>query len=334
MSHAPARSQAGGTVHTVPSNVRAIDAHVHLADERWAAAMGGDRARSIARAFGRKEVVVPVEEMAAEYRERQMMAVIVNVTDVTVSGRVPVPNEHVADVVAEHPDVFLGMGAIDPWQGKLAEREIERIAELGLIGIGELNPARQLFAPNDARFAHLWRRAEELGLVVLFHGGYAAAGSNTPGGGGVKLRFARPTLLDDVAADFPSLRLVCAHPSWPWESVALAVAMHKRNVYLDLSGMAPKYLSAEVRQYVRRRIPSKVLFGTDWPSLSVERWMREFDDLGFEEEVREKVLLHNALELFGLRREGTTDACTRDGGVAHLPGSAPGAASTPREGDT
>ncbi len=294
----------------VPATVRAIDAHVHLADEEWAAAMGDERARSIARAFGREQVVVPIDEMAAEYRDRGMLAVIVNSTDATVTGRGSVPNRHIADVVAAHPDVFLGMGVVDPWQGKLAEREIEHIAELGLLGVGELNPARQHFAPNDERFTPLWRRADELGLVVLFHGGYAAAGSNTPGGGGVKLRYSRPTLLDDVAADFPTLRIVCAHPSWPWESVALAVAMHKRNVFLDLSGMAPKYLSAEVRQYVRRRIPDKVLFGTDWPSLSVERWLREFDELGFEDDVRQKVLLDNALALFRLERElgdGTGD---------------------------
>ena len=295
---------------TISRSVKAIDAHVHLSDEIWLATVGDERARSIARAFGREQVVVPVDEMAAEYRGRGMMAVVVNSTDATVTGRASVPNEHVADVVGAHPDVFMGMGVIDPWQGKLAEREIERISELGLIGVGELNPARQHFAPNDTRFHPLWRRADDLGLVVLFHGGYAAAGSGTPGGGGVKLRFSRPTLLDDVAADFPTLRVVCAHPSWPWESVGLAVAMHKRNVYLDLSGMAPRYLSAEMRQYVRRRIPDKVLFGTDWPSLSVERWLREFDELGFEDEVREKVLLRNALALFGLEQE---DAAADDG---------------------
>ena len=295
---------------TVPRSVRAIDAHVHLADETWAATMGDDRARSIARAFGREQVVVPVHEMAAEYRDRGMMAVIVNATDTTVTGRPSVPNDHIAEVVAGDPDVFFGMGVIDPWQGKLAEREIDHISELGLIGVGELNPARQHFAPNDERFHPLWRRASDLGLVVLFHGGYAAAGSNTPGGGGVKLRFARPILLDDVAADFPSLRIVCAHPSWPWESEALAVTMHKRNVFLDLSGVAPRYLSDEVRRYVRRRISDKVLFGSDWPSLSVERWLREFEDLDLDEEVRRRVLLGNALHLFQLEQEDSTDECS------------------------
>lgn len=286
----------------IAPSVRAIDAHVHLSDETWAATMGDERAKSIARAFGRTQVVVPVDQMAEEYRSRRMMAVVVNSTDATVTGRASVPNDHIAEVVRAHPDVFLGLGVVDPWQGKLAEQEIRRIADLGLVGVGELNPARQHFAPNDERFYPLWRCAEELGLVVLFHGGYAAAGSNTPGGGGVKLRFARPTLLDDVAADFPGLRIVCAHPSWPWEPEAMAVALHKRNVFLDLSGVAPKYFSAELRQFVRRRAPDKVLFGTDWPSLSVDRWIGEFDALGLGDEVRAKVLLENACALYGLRR--------------------------------
>lgn len=291
------------TSRVVPASIKAIDTHVHLSDEVWAETVGDERARSVARAFGRTQVVVPVDEMADLYRSKHMMAVIVNTTDATVTGRASVPNDHIASVVARCPDVFLGYGVVDPWQGKLAETEIRRVADLGLIGIGEMNPARQQFSPDDTRFYPLWEVAAELGLVVLFHGGYAAAGSNTPGGSGVKLRFARPVLLDDLAADFPSLRVVCAHPSWPWEAEALAVAMHKSNVFLDLSGVAPKYFSAELRQYVRRRIPDKVLFGSDWPSIGVDRWIQEFGELGFEPEVVDKVLLQNALRLFGLTQE-------------------------------
>lgn len=289
-------------MRTIPATIRAIDAHVHLADERWAQTMGDERARSIARVFGRSQAVVPVDQMAAEYRERHMLAVIMNTTDVTATGRASVPNDHIAAVVAAHPEVFLGFGVVDPWQGKLAEREIERCKELGLVGIGELNPARQHFRPNDRRFYPLWQLAGDLGLIVLFHGGYAAAGSNTPGGTGVKLRYSRPILLDDVAADFPGLRIICAHPSWPWESEALAMVMHKSNVHLDLSGYAPKYFSAELRRYIGSRIPDKVLFGSDWPSLTVDRWTEEFQALGLAPAVGEKVMLTNAMRLFGLEQ--------------------------------
>lgn len=287
----------------VRADLEAVDCHVHLSDERWAGSAAGSRARDIARHFGRDLKVVPPEEMAARYRDRKMMAVIMSSTDVTVTGREPVPNDHVAEIARTYPDVFLGFGAVDPWQGKLALDEIRRFADIGLIGIGELNSARQHFFPHDPRFYPLWELAQELGLVVLFHGGYAAAGSGRPGGEGVKLRFCRPIYLDDLAADFPELRIICAHPSWPWESEALATAQHKGNLYLDLSGWAPKYFSAELRQYVNSMISHKVLFGTDWPNLEVERWLDEFDALQMKPEVRRAVLLENAMKVFRLEKE-------------------------------
>lgn len=290
------------------SDITAVDAHVHLSDARARAAKPA-RTAQMARYFGRESQVVPVEEMADAYRRRSMMAIIMNSTDVSVTGQEPVPNDHIADVVRAHPDVFLGFGVVDPRSGAPAVREIRRCKEeLGLIGIGELNPARQHFFPNDREFYPVWEAAVEVDLPILFHGGYAAAGSGTPGGLGVKLRYAQPMYLDDVAADFPALNIICAHPSWPWESEALAVTLHKANVHLDLSGWAPKYMSTEVRQYVNSRISDKVLFGSDWPGLDPDRWLAEFDALGFKPEVRQKVLLDNAKRLFGLTQEATADA--------------------------
>lgn len=285
----------------ISADIVAIDAHVHLSDARALAARP-QRAEQMAKYFKRERQVVPVEEMAEQYRQRHMMAVIMNSTDTTVTGQESVPNDHIADVVSQHPDVFLGFGVVDPAQGKRAEQEIRRCKELGLIGIGELHPGRQHFYPNDAQFYPLWETAAGVGLPLLFHGGYAAAGSGAPGGGGVKLKYANPIHLDDVAADFPELTIICAHPSWPWESEALAVALHKPNVYIDLSGWAPKYMSAEVRTYVNSRVQDKALFGSDWPVLEVDRWLTEFDALDFKPAVREKVLLQNAKAALGLEQ--------------------------------
>jgi predicted TIM-barrel fold metal-dependent hydrolase len=283
-------------VVTIGPDITAIDMHVHLSDERAQQARPA-RSAQMSAYFGRKRTVVPVDEMADMYRSRQMMAVIMNSTDPTVSGEAGVPNDYVAEVVSQHPDVFLGFGAIDPWQGRLAQNEILRCKELGLVGIGELNAARQRFLPNDPHFEPIWQTASDAGLPVLFHGGYAAAGSGTPGGGGVKLRYARPAYLDDVAADFPELTIICAHPSWPWQSEALAVAMHKANVFLDISGWGLRYLPEEVRHYMNSRIPTKVLFGTDWPGLQLDACLSDFAALDLKPEVRRRVLLENAREL-------------------------------------
>jgi predicted TIM-barrel fold metal-dependent hydrolase len=112
---------------------------------------------------------------------------------------------------------------------------------LGLSGIGELNPARQHFFANDVRFYPLWEQCAKLNMPILFHGGMAAAGAGTPGGMGIKLKYSQPIAIDDVAADFPELKIISAHPTWPWTAESLAIARHKANYYIDLSGWAPKY---------------------------------------------------------------------------------------------
>jgi predicted TIM-barrel fold metal-dependent hydrolase len=75
---------------------------------------------------------------------------------------------------------------------------------------------------------------------------------------------------------------------------------HKTNVFMDLSGWAPRYLPPEVIRYADTLISDRVLFGSDWPVMTVERWMSEFDQLELRETSRRKILLENAVRLFGL----------------------------------
>jgi predicted TIM-barrel fold metal-dependent hydrolase len=231
-----------------------------------------------------------------------MMAVLMNTVDVTTSGNVPVPNDVIAAAVKKHPDVFIGFGAIEPAQGQVAKDEIKRCAEeLGLKGLGELNPGRQHFYPNDPRYYPLWQLASDQKLIVLFHSGMMGSGAGTPGGMGYKLKYGRPIPgFDDVAADFPELKIIGAHPSWPWQDESLAIARHKSNYFIDLSGWAPKYWSPLLVQYAGTILQDKCLFGSDWPSIKVERWMEEFEQLSFTPEVRQKLLLDNAKKLLGL----------------------------------
>jgi len=279
--------------------VKAIDVHVHMSDEASIKARG-ERAQQMARYFGRERKPVSFEEMADQYRARNMMAIIMNTTDQTITGLTPVPNSYVAEAVKKHPDVFMGFGVIDPWQGKVALDEIRRIKELGLHGVGELNPARQQFFPNDTRFYPLWEEVQKLGLPILFHTGMAGAGAGTPGGMGFKLKYTQPILLDDVAADFPELQIIGAHPSWPWQAESLAIARHKLNFFIDLSGWAPKYFPRELVQQANSILQDKILFGSDWPSIGVERWLEEFAQIEIKPEVRQKIMLDNAKKLFKL----------------------------------
>ena len=281
--------------------LKGIDIHVHLKDEEAIKASGA-RAAQMAAYFGRENKPVPIDEMADMFRSRGIMAVLQNSSDITVTGNIPVPNDHIADVVRQHPDVFIGFGIVDPWQGKVAIEEVKRCAqELGLKGIGELNPGRQHFYANDERFYPLWEECVKQGMVVLLHSGMMGAGAGTPGGMGGKLKYTRPIpYFDDLAADFPELNIISAHPSWPYTAESLAIARHKSNFYIDLSGWAPKYFSQELVQYATTILQNKCLFGSDWPAIPLDRWLNEFAELPMSDEVRQKIMVGNAKKLLKL----------------------------------
>lgn len=280
--------------------LKAIDVHVHLMDEAGMAHAGMKRLEVMSAQFGHEIRAIPVEEMADGYREREMLAVLLGGDDSTTSGNPPIPNEHIAQAVKDHPDVFIGFGGVDPHKGRLAVEEVHRCADLGLRGL-KFNPGRQHFFPNDPRFASLWEVAAQRGLVCLFHTGMMGNGAGTRGGLGFKLKYTAPIpYLDDIAADFPDLTLISAHPGWPWESEQLAMARHKGNVYLDLSGWSPKYFPAQVVQQTGSLLQDRTLFGSDFPLITPERWLEEFAKLPYKDEVRQKILLRNAQKLFGI----------------------------------
>lgn len=282
----------------------AVDVHVHPQTEEFLAAMGARR-KQMGAHFGKERVAVSFDELADRYRQRHMMAVVLNSDDETQTGVQAAPNSLIGKAVSDHPDVYLGFCGIDPWKGPAALEEIRRChGEYGVVGVGELNPTRQKFLPNDPQHFPIWELCAELGLVVMFHCGFAGAGAGKPGGMGFRLDPCRPVpYLDDVAAEFPELSIIAAHPGWPWHLENLAAAWHKRNYYLDLSGWAPKYFPPEVVHYVNSVIPRKALFGTDWPVVEVDRWLSEFDALGIKEQSRRRILLENACELFGLEAD-------------------------------
>jgi len=240
------------------------------------------------------------EEIAEYYQRLDMFGVLFAIDDETVSGRAPVPNDYIAECVRRWPDTFTGFGTVDPWKGKIAIREAERVKDLGLRGL-KFHPSTQQFYPNDTRFYPLWEKAQSLGLIVLFHSGTTGVGAGRPGGGGVKLKYAAPIpYVDDVAADFPQLTIVMAHPSWPWQEEQLAVLVHKPNVCMDLSGWSPKYFQPSLVTYANHMISDKVLFGSDYPAITPERWLRDFEAAGFNDDVRPKILHDNAARLLGI----------------------------------
>ena len=278
----------------------AIDVHVHPTSPEAIGVLGGDL-EAMGRYFGREIPQISMDELAQQYRARKMMAVLLAMDTSTSTGWPPVPNDHIAAAVRAHADVFIGFAGVDPWKGRLAVDEARRAREfLGLRGL-KLHPGLQKFAPNDDRFYPLWAAAAELGLVCLFHTGMMGTGAGLPGGGGYKLKYVNPLLLDDVAADFPSLEIIMAHPGWPWQPEQLAMARHKANLYIDLSGWSPRYFPSELVQNMNGLLQDKCLFGSDWPFLTPERWLADFAALPIGDAVRRKILRDNARRVLAER---------------------------------
>ncbi|MFE2236038.1 amidohydrolase family protein [Streptomyces sp. NPDC059442] len=241
-----------------------------------------------------------IDEMADHYRERRMAAVVFTVDAEHATGHPRISNEEIAESCAAHADVLIPFASVDPHKGRAGVREARRlVGEYGVRGF-KFHPSIQAFSPNDPLAHPLYEAIEELGVPALFHTGQTGIGAGVPGGGGIRLKYSNPMLVDDVAVDFPELRIILAHPSFPWQDEALAVATHKPHVYIDLSGWSPKYFPPQLVRYANTLLKDKVLFGSDYPVITPDRWLADFEKLDIKPEVRPKILKENAARLLGL----------------------------------
>ncbi|MGW4638844.1 amidohydrolase family protein [Sphaerisporangium sp. NPDC004334] len=280
----------------------AIDVHTHAeVSEHGAESLSGELKAGADDYFKLAGQHRPtVREMAAYYRERDMAAVVFTVDAETATGHPPVPNEEIAQACADNADVLIPFAGLDPWKGRAAVRQARRLVEeYGVRGF-KFHPNLQAFFPNDRMAYGLYEVLEELRVPALFHTGQTGIGAGVRGGGGVRLKYSDPMFVDDVAVDFPDLPIILAHPSFPWQDEALAVATHKPQVYIDLSGWSPKYFPPQLVQYANTLLKDKVLFGSDFPLISPDRWLADFDKLPIKVEVRPKILKLNAARLLGL----------------------------------
>jgi predicted TIM-barrel fold metal-dependent hydrolase len=279
--------------------MRAIDVHIHVPDPPGHPA--AKEKEDMAAYFGMKDLPQTPEALYDKYKALDIFGVIFAIDAESVTGIPYIGNDYVASVVQRYADQFIGFASVDPWKGKMAVQELERsVKELGLRGL-KLHPSAQAFYANDPRFYPLWEKCAELDIPVLFHSGQTGLGARQPGGGGIKLKYCQPIpYFDDVAADFPSLTIIMAHPAVPWQEEQLSVALHKQNVYIDLSGWSPKYFRPMLVQYMQSLLKDKVLFGSDYPVLMPERWLKDFEQLELKAEVRQKILLDNARKILNL----------------------------------
>ena len=276
--------------------MRAIDFHVHLPTPDW---LDGsmDGYVEAAEAYFRSTVErQSLGELADKYRALDVQAVLLAWDAETATGRPRVPNETVAAACRDHPDVFTGLGSVDPHKGEAAVAEVASIAALGLRGV-KFHPSLQAFAPDDESYWPVFAACHEHGLLALFHTGTSGIGARQPGGQGIRLDYARPVRLDAVAAAHPGLTVVAAHFGWPWHMELVAMALHKTNVYIDISGWAPRRIPPELIGELRGRLAGQFVWGSDFPFLAPQRCLDELAGLGLPDDVLAKVLRENAARI-------------------------------------
>ena len=241
-----------------------------------------------------------VPETAAHFRERKIAAVIFPVDAERETGFRRYNNVEMAELAAKESDILIPFASIDPNKGKIGAREARDLIENHGVKGFKFHPSTQAFFPNDRLAYPLYEVIAHYKLPALFHTGQTGVGSGMPGGGGVRLKYSNPMYIDDVAVDFPDMPIIMAHPSFPWQEEALSVAQHKPNVYIDLSGWSPKYFPPILVRYCNTLLKNKMLFGSDFPVISPDRWIADFNTIDIREEVKPLIMKQNAVKLLGL----------------------------------
>jgi uncharacterized protein len=291
----PNHDREGAAENMKLDKLVAIDTHVHIEPDPT-----GNAAEEAARKyFGNTGVSYGRKELAEYYRSRNIGCVVFSV-DERLTGRPQVPNDEVVAFAAENSDIVMAFASVDPMRGADAVKEARRLIAAGGIRGFKLHPPLQQFHANDKAAYPFYEVIAAAKLPVIFHTGHSGIGTGMPGGGGVRLKYGNPMDIDDVAVDFPDMPIIMAHPSFPWQDEAISVCLHKPQVYIDLSGWSPKYFSPILIQYANTLLKKKMLFGSDYPLITPDRWMTDFAAIAIRDEVRPLILKENAARLFSL----------------------------------
>ena len=280
--------------------MRIIDLHCYPNTAEWIACQQ-PYVDALANYWGRSWAAKEEAAVVADFAEAGVDAVLVALDLETTVHTPPCTNDFVHAMQQRHADrIIQAWAAVDPFKGAAAIAEAQHaIDDLGMLGF-HFHPIMGHFAVNDRELYPLFEAIDALRVPVMIDVGTTGMGAGLPGGMGAKLRHAHPSAIDELAADFPNLTIIAAHPGWPWVDEMTAVALHKGNVYWELSGWAPKYFPPQLKVDARSRLKDKVMFGSDYPSLPYARLLREWGELGYRDDVMEGIFHGNAERVLGL----------------------------------
>jgi uncharacterized protein len=277
--------------------MRAIDVHVHPSTRGLDAHACSYFKRNL------NEIPRDENKFADLFIQQDVKALLIGWHPSTVTEGARNTNDHVFDLARKYPDAFAGiLASLDTHAADLdgvAAYAKELIKNPTVKGF-KFHPPDQGFYPSDRRYYGIWEVLQAGSKPVMFHVGFTVLGANTDGGSGIGLDYGRPIHLDTVAKDFPRMKIIAAHPGWPWEEELIGIVTHKKNVYVDTSGYLAEQLPEMFLRAIRGRLQDKALFGTDFPYVDLEKALRSFDKLDFKDTTKEKILLSNAKTLFEL----------------------------------
>lgn len=279
----------------------AIDIHTHAEvscrqepDPYWAPY---DEAASKYFKVGKRPTIAETLDL---YRALKIGLIMFTVDTEFQIGNRRIPNEEIAEAASDNSDIMIAFASIDPHKGMMGVREARHLIESGAVKGFKFHPTCQGFFPNDRMAYGLYELINHYKLPAIFHTGHSGIGTGMRGGGGMRLKYSQPIHIDDVAVDFPDMTIILAHPSWPWTDEALSMALHKPNIYIDLSGWMPKYFPSQIVQYANGQLKHKMLFGSDFPLIHPDRWIAQFKEAGFKPEVYDLILKQNAIRALRL----------------------------------
>ncbi|WP_034271446.1 amidohydrolase family protein [Haloechinothrix halophila] len=279
--------------------MRRIDLHAYPGTQEWIDSQG-PFAEALGKYWGREWTAESEEQVVGKFTEAGVEVVLVAFDIETIMQAPPCTNDYVTALRAKYPDrIIHAWGAVDPFKPDAIAEAKRAVVDLGVLGF-HFHPIMGRYRVDDRRLYPLFETIAELGVPVMVDVGTTGMGAGMPGGMGSLIEHAHPLAVDRLAADFPSMTIIASHPGWPWVDEMTAVALHKGNVFWELSGWAPKYFPEQLKKDIRSRLRSKIMFGSDHPSLPYERIFREWDEFGYADEVLADVFHRNAERVLGL----------------------------------
>jgi predicted TIM-barrel fold metal-dependent hydrolase len=284
------------------NKIRAIDVHVHAevsCHDPEDPVMGEffDAASAYFKAPRERPRMPEIIEL---YRETNIAFCMFTVDAEAGMGAKRVSNYEVAEIANKNDDICIPFASIDPHKGKYGAREARDLVENHGVKGFKFHGIAQNADPGDRMAWPIYEVINEYRLPAIFHTGHSGMGTGMRAGGGMRLKYGQPMLVDDVAVEFPDMKIILAHPSWPWVDESLSMALHKENVFIDLSGWSPKYFAPQIIRYANTQLRKKMLFGSDFPLIHPDKWIEAARDVGFKDEVMPGIMKDNAARVLGL----------------------------------